>query len=344
MGVQIRLLYGGSPDKCFPLSEAVTNIGRDDENQIQINHSSISRKHCVIRRTGNVYTISDLKSLNGTYVKNRAVHNTALAIGDKIQIGDFTAVFESTGTKASFAQTSSILDAKLRLPPDYVMMPLRNSLAVLTGELSALLAIARQISVIQDIKELLNEILEQIFLTIPADQGAVILTDDNLEFVDVTAVNRTGREAESRISKTIVGRVLTEGAAILAADVAQDERKIGSESLAIAGTLSLLCVPLILFDKTIGAIYLTTTSANDTFDETHLRFVTAVSSIAAVAIENVRNLLLLKNENVRLKAENLLRTKIIGESEPMQSVFDCIAKSAPTDSTVLITGESGTGK
>ena len=52
-------------------------------------------------------------------------------------------------------------------------------------------------------------------------------------------------------------------------------------------------------------------------------------------------------ENIYLKEQFKDRTRfesIIGQSEPMQKIFDLICDVAPTDSTVLITGETGTGK
>jgi len=52
-------------------------------------------------------------------------------------------------------------------------------------------------------------------------------------------------------------------------------------------------------------------------------------------------------ENIYLRQQVKDRTRfesIIGQSEPMQKIFDLICDVAPTDSTVLITGETGTGK
>jgi DNA-binding NtrC family response regulator len=52
-------------------------------------------------------------------------------------------------------------------------------------------------------------------------------------------------------------------------------------------------------------------------------------------------------ENIYLKEQYRERTRfesMIGQSEPMQKIFDLICDVAPMDSTVLITGETGTGK
>ena len=52
-------------------------------------------------------------------------------------------------------------------------------------------------------------------------------------------------------------------------------------------------------------------------------------------------------ENIYLKEQYKERTRfesMIGQSKPMQQIFDLICAVAPTDSTILITGETGTGK
>ncbi|MGD9058760.1 MAG: sigma-54 dependent transcriptional regulator [Desulfobacterales bacterium] len=52
-------------------------------------------------------------------------------------------------------------------------------------------------------------------------------------------------------------------------------------------------------------------------------------------------------ENIYLKEQYKDRTRfesMIGQSKPMQEIFDLICDVAPMDSTVLITGETGTGK
>jgi Nif-specific regulatory protein len=72
--------------------------------------------------------------------------------------------------------------------------------------------------------------------------------------------------------------------------------------------------------------------------------VTAISGIAAVAIENARQFEWLESENQRLLEDVNIEHNMVGESNPMQRVYHFISKVAPTESTVLITGESGTGK
>jgi transcriptional regulator with GAF, ATPase, and Fis domain len=63
-----------------------------------------------------------------------------------------------------------------------------------------------------------------------------------------------------------------------------------------------------------------------------------------VAIENARHIEWLVSENQRLIADFNVEHNMVGESQRMRDVLQFIAKVAPTDSTVLLTGESGSGK
>jgi len=91
-------------------------------------------------------------------------------------------------------------------------------------------------------------------------------------------------------------------------------------------------------------LYLDTSLKGDNFNKDHLQLVTAISCIAAVAIENARHIEWLERENRRLLDDVNLEYNMVGEGAAMQRVYHFISKVAPTDSTVLIVGESGTGK
>jgi transcriptional regulator with GAF, ATPase, and Fis domain len=192
-------------------------------------------------------------------------------------------------------------------------------------------------------ENLQNELLRQILEVIPANEAAILLADDEAEFTEIFGYNRNGENENVVVSRTVIKQVLREKSVILANDVAGDAVN-EAESLLVAQTASLLCVPLVLFEKTLGAIYLSSNKPAQRFDESHLRFLTAVAGIAAVAIENARNLEYLERENARLREETLTEKNMLGESAAMRKVFAFIEKAAPTDATVLLGGESGTGK
>jgi len=136
--------------------------------------------------------------------------------------------------------------------------------------------------------------------------------------------------------------VLREGNAILSNNILQDETFRELESL--HEIRSVLCLPLQLFERKLGVIYLATRDPSAHFDEVHLQLVTAIAAIASVALEKARQMEWLKMENQRLQAVINLKDKLVGESAPMRQVYQLIAKVAAAASTALILGESGVGK
>jgi Nif-specific regulatory protein len=140
-----------------------------------------------------------------------------------------------------------------------------------------------------------------------------------------------------------VQQVLRDGVALLANDGVSEWTE-ASDSLISTGAQSVMCVPLLLFDRKLGVLYLDTTSPRDPFNNDHLKLVAAISGIAAVAIENARQFEWLQTEKERLLSDVNIEHNMIGETAAMQRVYHFISKVAPTDATVLISGESGTGK
>jgi len=131
--------------------------------------------------------------------------------------------------------------------------------------------------------------------------------------------------------------------AILSNEVVQSESS-GLPSLVEAQVSSLLCVPLVAFEKPLGVIYLDTSSRVAKFDEVHLQLLTAIAGIAAIAFENARRFEQLEKENRRLQEAVKLEHQMVGESQSMREVYALLSKVAASASTVLLLGESGTGK
>lgn len=73
-------------------SEAVT-VGRHPDSDIFLDDITVSRRHATFARVDGGYQVSDLGSLNGTYVNREPVDSAVLANGDEVQIGKFRLVF-----------------------------------------------------------------------------------------------------------------------------------------------------------------------------------------------------------------------------------------------------------
>jgi transcriptional regulator with GAF, ATPase, and Fis domain len=353
-----RLLAISGPlrESVFALPSTDLSLGRDASNGLPISDPSVSRRHCLIHRDGSGFKIRDLESRNGTLVNGEPIQDHWLHHLDEISVGDSVFRFlleEDTGASRAveFEDAKTHATAEIRpqdvlyLQPDKILSELPAT-SRLARNLNALLKVSRVVHSIRDLDELQIQILNLIFEVAPAERGAILLDGSNgREFNSVFARNRdASNDRAVRVSRTIAQRVLEQGLAILGSNVPGSSGLGVVESLIALQVRSLLCVPLTIYQRTIGCIYLDTINVADRFNEDHLQLVTAIAGISAVALENARRLQWLEHENQRLLTEITLDRTLVGESPRMKDVFHFLARVAPTDATVLIGGESGTGK
>src|SRR5689334_15767194 len=77
----------------FDLSADEIVIGRDAGNQVAINDTALSRRHCALVRTPEGWTIRDRGSVNGVVVNGQKVIEQLLKDGDHILIGKTELLF-----------------------------------------------------------------------------------------------------------------------------------------------------------------------------------------------------------------------------------------------------------
>lgn len=77
----------------FLLDGTFASIGREVGTDISLDDVTVSRKHASISSNNGEFTLTDSKSLNGTYVNAQSVESTQLVHGDEIQIGKFRFIF-----------------------------------------------------------------------------------------------------------------------------------------------------------------------------------------------------------------------------------------------------------
>src|SRR3954453_20866272 len=79
----------------FLLDEDVVRAGRHPDSQIFLDDVTVSRQHAEFHRKGDTFTVSDVGSLNGTYVNRDRIDTVQLTDGDEVQIGKYRLVFFS---------------------------------------------------------------------------------------------------------------------------------------------------------------------------------------------------------------------------------------------------------
>ena len=73
----------------FVLDKDITELGRQPDSDVMLDDITVGRRHAHLRRTEGGYQITDLGSLNGTYVNRQRVHTASVGPADEIQIGRF---------------------------------------------------------------------------------------------------------------------------------------------------------------------------------------------------------------------------------------------------------------
>ena len=83
---------GGRAGESFPSGDR-TLIGRSPECDVFLDDVTVSRKHAELIRDGETFTISDLGSLNGTFVNKKRIESAELEDDDEVQIGKYRLTF-----------------------------------------------------------------------------------------------------------------------------------------------------------------------------------------------------------------------------------------------------------
>ena len=355
---ELEAITGPLKGSSIDLTEQEISIGREPSNKVSLLDASVSRRHCLISREGGQFKVQDLNSRNATFVNGVPVTERVLASGDEIKVGNSIFVFvvpeaehaKSISTSVEFnkaeagARSTIVLrkqDARYLREPEKIPPTSRT-----VGDLNVLLRISKAVNSVRGLEALERQILESIFEIVPADRGAILLGEHGME--EWTSVfgwdRRGGLNQAVQVSRTIVSRVLSEGVAVLSNDLESQDDFAGTESITLRRISSVLAVPLEVFDRVFGVIYLDASNPEVRFDEDHLQLLTAIGSIGAAALDNARRMERLEEENQRLQAEMSFEHNMVGESPRMREVFQFIKRVAPKDTTVLIRGESGTGK
>ncbi|MEX0753895.1 MAG: FHA domain-containing protein [Actinomycetota bacterium] len=88
---------GPNAGSTFLIEAVATTIGRVPESDVFLDDVTVSRSHARVERRDGAFFVTDLGSLNGTYVNGERVDETKLASGDEIQVGKFKLVFFAAG-------------------------------------------------------------------------------------------------------------------------------------------------------------------------------------------------------------------------------------------------------
>ncbi|MFZ5799166.1 MAG: sigma 54-interacting transcriptional regulator [Desulfobulbaceae bacterium] len=209
----------------------------------------------------------------------------------------------------------------------------------------------------------LQQCLENIMATLDKEKGmhsgTVTIVNPSTGELEIEVAHGISAEARKRgrykVGEGITGKVVVTGEPILVPQIGEEPlflnrtRTRGDEKKRKS---SFICVPIKAGNQCIGALSIDRTYQNFGVQaEEDLRFLTVVSGLIAQTVQRVQAVNeekeLLRRENSQLRRELSSKNRIeeiIGNSSRMQEVFDMVHRVADSNATVLLRGESGTGK
>jgi len=341
----------------FPLCAQVA-IGSDARSTIRLEDSDVSPQHCVIENHDGKVVVTDLDSHFGTFANGIPVKDRELKSGDQIAVGNSVFLLEteklnSTATSPVQISAPEPLNLQvLQFRPDELHNLDAPSLATLpqparvARNLNALLQISRALGSLRDEAALPWQLLAMIFDVIPAERGAILLTEDGSPDIrSQVAWDRVhGPDHAVPINQKIACRVIEEKVSLLDSGPAIPTTTNAAAIDQHTEQRTRLCVPMLSNEKVIGLIYLESSTPATALSEDDFQLLSAIAGLLVIGIENARQLERLGSENQRLHAEVSLSHDMVGRSPRMRDIYQFIKRVAPSDSTVLICGESGTGK
>jgi Nif-specific regulatory protein len=225
-------------------------------------------------------------------------------------------------------------------------------------ELSILTEIGRILSSTLELREAFQKMMQIISDKLQMRRGALVILDESTGRLRTeAAVGLTPEEMERgkyALGEGITGQVVATGRARIIPNLSEEPDflnrtgRLGPEG----GTpISFLCIPIKVEGRVAGALSVDRSLADQIQLESDRRFLEIIAAFLAQAIQVNRMVMRQKEElleeNAQLRAQVRDRYRfenVIGDSPAMHEVFATVGQVANSRATVLLLGETGTGK
>jgi Nif-specific regulatory protein len=226
------------------------------------------------------------------------------------------------------------------------------------ADLACLYDITRVLASASDLRDCVEEIMEILAGSTGLQHGTVTIINPSTGQLEIEVGHGLSEEARKRgvykIGEGITGRVVASGAPIVVPRISAEPlflNRTGTRGEQDAQQRSFICVPIKRGRDTIGALSVDREYREGLNFEKDLQFLTILSGLIAQTVTRIQAV---NRERERLQSENrLLKLElsgkyqfenIISNSSRMQEVYEMMHQVKDSGATVLLRGESGTGK
>ncbi len=203
---------------------------------------------------------------------------------------------------------------------------------------------------ISDYRLVVQQLLNLALSETGAERGAILLAIEggtNLRVEAVRDLDDASIKDVITVSRTVMQRAFERREPVFVDDAYADQRTSSLPSVLAHNILSIACVPLVSADRVAGVLYLDHHSVPGIFHEEERRFIEAISNLVGSALVHARAVRAAQaeqNEYVLSDKSRGKGTLLITRNAEMQSLFNGLPLVARSNASVLLLGETGTGK